>query len=127
MENGHKRKDLVRITAQFCDKHHAKTQEPMKEQEKKPIVKFPWIPGLSPKLRHVLKKDVRVIFTSAPDLNRILCNHKTSLPRNSQPDVYSFACNCGIMYVGVTKKKKFLLARMSTRKTYSMEDGTRPG
>ena len=57
------------------------------------------------KLRRILKKDFRVIFTSAPDLKRILCNHKTPLPRNSQPGVYSFACNCGKSYVGETKKK----------------------
>ena len=104
-ENGHKRNDLERIAAPFCDKCHATTREPSTVQEKKPIVKLPWIPGLSVKLRRILKKDFRVIFTSAPDLKRILCNHKTPLPRNSQPGVYSFACNCGKSYVGETKKK----------------------
>ena len=104
-ENGHKRNDLERIAAPFRDKCHATTREPSTVQEKKPIVKLPWIPGLSVKLRRILKKDFRVIFTSAPDLKRILCNHKTPLPRNSQPGVYSFACNCGKSYVGETKKK----------------------
>ena len=104
-ENGHKRNDLERIAARFRDKCHATTREPSTVQEKKPIVKLPWIPGLSVKLRRILKKDFRVIFTSAPDLKRILCNHKTPLPRNSQPGVYSFTCNCGKMYVGETKKK----------------------
>ena len=84
---------------------HGETQNPSTEQEQKPIVKLPWIPGLSTKLRRVLRKDFRVIFTSTPDLKQILCNHKTPLPRNSQPGVYSFECNCGKIYIGETKKK----------------------
>ena len=77
----------------------------MKYQEKKPIVKLPWIPGLSPKLRRVLKKDFCVIFTPALDLNRILCNHKYTTASIQSTRVYSFACSCGKMYVGETKKK----------------------
>ena len=105
MENGHKRSDLECIAAQFRNQQHTTTQNPSTEQEQKPIVKLPLIPGLSTKLRRVLRKDFRVIFTSTPALKQILCNHKTPLPRNSQSGVYSFECNCGKIYIGETKKK----------------------
>ena len=62
--------------------------------------------GLSTKLRRVLKSNFWVIFTSAPDLKQILYNYKTPLPRNSQPGVYSFECNCGKIYIGERLKRK---------------------
>ena len=70
VENGHKRSDLECIAAQFRNQQHTTTQNPLTEQEQKPIVKLPWIPGLSTKLRRVLKKYFRIIFTSTPDLKQ---------------------------------------------------------
>ena len=83
-------------------------QQPEQSRQKntdKPIVKLPWIPVLSTRLRRVLKDDFRVVFTTGPDLTKILCNHKTKLPKNSQPGVYEINCLCGQPYIGETKKK----------------------
>ena len=67
---------------------------------------MPFVPGLGPKIRKVLKKrGIKTFFTAAPSLKDILCRHKTTLPPNSYPGVYSVSCECGTEYIGESKKK----------------------
>ena len=103
-ENGHDRDVLKRMVS-----HHMNPIDPegVASTERRKIVKIPWIPKIGPKLRKVYKKNgVDVVFTSTPNLGKILCNHKCPLPPNSRPGVYKVSCGCGsAMYVGETKKK----------------------
>jgi len=105
VENGHNRSDLETIAKPFRNMQPQQPNQLVKDPLNKPIVKLPWIPVLSTRLRRALKNDFRVIFTSGPDLTKILCNHKSKLPKNSQPGVYEVNCGCGKRYIGETKKK----------------------
>jgi len=103
-ENGHDRDVLKRMVDNYLN-----TNDPGEEvsTERRKSVKIPWIPKIGPKLRKVYKNNgVDVIFTSTPNLGKILCNHKYPLPPNSRPGVYKVSCGCGsATYVGETKKK----------------------
>ena len=64
--------------------------EPLRrDEESLPVVKIPWIPIIGPKLRAAFKKHhVKVVFTAGPNLKDLLCQHKSPLPKNSQPGIY---------------------------------------
>ena len=55
------------------------------------VVKLPWIPIIGPKLRQAFKKkNIKIIFTSGPNLKSLLCRNKTKLLPNSYPRVYVY-------------------------------------
>ena len=112
-ENGHPRSILEDLAETFIIPENRVTQPapPNTKTNADPsavasIIKIPWIPRLGPKLRKIFKKhNIKTIFTSPPNLQSILCNHKSKLPENSQAGVYKLNCSCGATYVGETKKK----------------------
>ena len=107
VENGYDRKRFE-DTARSFTLSQSVPSDPLSEmeQQKKPIVKLPWIPKIGSKLRKSFKKHgVQVVFTSGPNLKDILSQHKCPLPKNSQPGVYSLECNCSVVYIGETKNK----------------------
>ena len=55
-----------------------------------PIVKLPWIPGISPKLKRVYKKaGYKTVFKGNANLQTILTSkNKVLLPKNSHSGVY---------------------------------------
>ena len=70
------------------------------------IVKLPWIPRVTQKLKKSYrKKGFKVVCSSSPNLQTILCKNKDKLPPNSDPGVYRLDCTCGKSYVGESKKK----------------------
>ncbi|XP_065657975.1 uncharacterized protein LOC136082496 [Hydra vulgaris] len=103
LENGYNKSNLIKITKNYLDRVSKNTTS---KQLNKQFVTQPWKPIIGPKLRREFKKqNIRVIFTSPPNLNNILCNNKTKLPPNSNPGVYELKCSCGSIYIGETKKK----------------------
>ena len=71
-----------------------------------PVMRLPWIPRISPRIRKILRKyGVKTVFTSGRSLSDILCNHKSELPKNSHPGVYLLQCQCNAYYIGETKKR----------------------
>ena len=107
VENGYDRKRFEDTVKSFTLTQSVPS-DPLSEmeQQKKPIVKLPWIPKIGSKLRKSFKKHgVQVVFTSGPNLKDILSQHKCPLPKNSQPGVYSLECNCSVVYIGETKNK----------------------
>ena len=115
VENGHIRSTLQNIANTYVipekrkepETEKTSKTEPNKENSPtNPTVTIPWIPILGPKLRRIFKKNnIKVIFTSSPNLKSLLCNNKSKLPPNSQPGVYKLDCSCGSSYIGETKKK----------------------
>ena len=104
--NGYDRKKFEAVANNFAQSQNLASNVSEIDQEKKPVVKLPWIPKISPKLRKAFKKHgVKVVFTSGPNLKDILSQHKCPLPKNSQPGVYLLECNCSSVYIGETKKK----------------------
>ena len=72
-------------------------QNQEQDQEHNKVVKLPWIPGLSPKLRKSFRAaGYRTVFKSGVNLKALLTSkNKSRLPSNSQPGVYMINCNCG--------------------------------
>ena len=111
-ENGHDRIKLENIARTYTIPEKRKEHTVLTTETKtddtatKPLIKIPWIPRLGPKLRNIFKKhNIRIIFTSPPNLESLLCNNKSKLPKNSQAGVYKLNCSCGSSYIGETKKK----------------------
>ncbi|XP_012559209.2 uncharacterized protein LOC105845706 [Hydra vulgaris] len=104
VENGHDKNILNNITIDYL-KNGSKTTtfQPIDTQHS---IKLPWLPIVGPKLRKEFRKqNIKVIFTSTPNLKNIFCNNKTKLPLNTDPVVYQLKCLCGSIYIGETKKK----------------------
>ena len=96
-------KQLKELTNSYMN-NNTKTKNTTLENTS--FIKLPWVPVIGPKLRKELRKqNVRVIFTSPPNLKSILCNHKSKLLPNSNPGVYQLKCTCGSIYIGETKKR----------------------
>ncbi|XP_065650401.1 uncharacterized protein LOC136078552 [Hydra vulgaris] len=104
VENGHDKNILNNITIDYLKNGSKNTTcQPLDTQ---PFIKLPWIPIVGPKLRKEFQKqNIKVIFTSTPNLRNIFCNNKTKLPLNTNPGVYQLNCSCGSIYIGETKKK----------------------
>ena len=107
IENGYDKNSLKRIESDY-----QKTREETREDrdmatEHPKIVKLPWIPELSPKLRKSFRKaGYKAVFKSTANLKTLLTSkNKSDLPSNSQPGVYMINCKCGKGYVGETKLK----------------------
>ena len=111
-ENGHDRDMLLSIVN---EPYRSKQQV---DQSEWPLtVKIPWIPKFGTRIRKIFKSfDVKVIFTSGPNLKSILSQHKCRLPRNSSPGVYKLICGCSSIYIGETKKR--ILTRMREHHKY---------
>ncbi|XP_065674025.1 uncharacterized protein LOC136090971 [Hydra vulgaris] len=107
VENGHKRTNLETIVANYLSsKNNPNNKITKKLENNVAIIKLPWLPTLGPKLRKALKTyNVKVIFTTSPNLNTILCNNKSRFMPNSNPGVYKLMCSCGRIYIGETKKR----------------------
>ena len=71
---------------------------------------------IGPKLRQAFKQNIKIIFTSDPNLNSLLCRNKTKLLHNSYPEVYELKCTFISGYFDETKKK------MLTRTTEHQQD-----
>jgi len=112
VENGYTKSTLVDIVKQFRDKHSGDVQEDVDEVQQadsnsRQVVKLPWIPGLSLKLKRAFRKaGLKTVFKSGNNLQNILTSrNKTKLPINSNPGIYKVQCGCGSTYVGETKLK----------------------
>ena len=105
-ENGYEEKELRRLSDEYLSRRDRVNSTTARDEQCKRYVKMPFVPGLGPKIRKVLKKrGIKTFFTAAPSLKDILCRHKTTLPPNSYPGVYSVSCECGTKYIGESKKK----------------------
>ncbi|XP_065667606.1 uncharacterized protein LOC136087910 [Hydra vulgaris] len=104
IENGHDKNILNNITIDYLKNGSKNTTcQPLDTQ---PFIKLPWIPIVGPKLRKEFRRqNIKVIFTSTPNLKNIFCNNKTKLPLNANPGVYQLKCSCDSIYIGETKKK----------------------
>ena len=102
-ENGHERSSLEKMVEQHLNPDVSRRNQ----ESRKSVIKIPWIPQLGPKLRKIYRKQgIKTVFTSAPSISDILCNHKSRLPSNSYPGVYKVLCRCHqAAYVGETKKQ----------------------
>jgi len=69
------------------------------------IVKLPWVPGVSGKLKKAFRKaGFKAVFKSGNNLSAILtASNKCKLPKNSSPGIYKVNCSCGKTYIGETK------------------------
>ena len=69
------------------------------------IVKLPWIPGVSVRLKKTFRKaGFKAVFKSGNNLSAILtARNKCKLPKNSSPGIYKVNCSCGKYYIGETK------------------------
>ena len=107
VENGYNKGELIKIETDYRKKREETTDHQPKEEEPNKIVKLPWIPGISPKLRKSFRKaGYKAVFKSTSNLKTILTSkNKSSLPSNSHPGVYKISCKCGKKYVGETKLK----------------------
>jgi len=107
-ENGHDEVLLRKISKEYLSRRGQ--SNPQRDESSTKIVKIPFVPVLGPKLRAILKRrGIKTVFTAAPSLKDMLCRHKTALPPNSFPGIYSVKCECGVQYIGESKK------RISTR------------
>ena len=106
VENGYERNTLTRIAEEYQRNRESAEIRP-NDPEQQPIVKLPWIPGLSPKLRKSFRNaGYRTVFKSGSNLKTILTSkNKSRLPPNSHPGVYMIDCKCGKRYVGETGLK----------------------
>ena len=106
-ENGHKRKTLEKITKNSLNKLQNRSVNNKDSSEYiNKVIKLPWIPINGPKLRQAFKTiNIKIIFTSGPNLKLLLCWNKTKLLPNSYPGVYEWKCTCNSTYLGETKKK----------------------
>ena len=106
LENGYKKKDLLRIIDEVKSKLSGQQTE-NNDDEEKPTVRLPWIPNVSSKLKQAYKKaGYKTVFKSGPNLQTILTSkNKTKLPVNSHPGVYKIPCKCNLTppYIGETK------------------------
>ena len=77
----------------------------VQDPENHPVVKLPWIPGVSDKLKKSFKKaGFKAVFKSGNNLSTILTSkNKCKLPQNSSPGIYNLKCSCGKNYIGETK------------------------
>ena len=107
VENGYDRRTLTRIAHEFRPKEARPDRQLEEDHEQRKIVKLPWIPGLSPKLRKSFRNaGYRTVFKSGANLKSLLTSkNKSRLPPNSQPGVYMIDCKCGKKYVGETGLK----------------------
>ncbi|XP_066916006.1 uncharacterized protein [Clytia hemisphaerica] len=106
VENGYDRNTLTRIANDY-DRTRNQTTDNRNDPEQLRIVKLPWIPGLSPKLRKSFRNaGYRTVFKSGSNLKTLLTSkNKSRLPPNSHPGVYMIECECGKRYVGETGLK----------------------
>ena len=105
-ENGYNEEELKQLSEEYLSRRESNNSTTSHDQRCQRYVKMPFVPGLGPKIRRVLKKrGIKTFFTAAPSLKDILCRHKTPLPPNSYPGVYSVSCACGTRYIGESKKK----------------------
>lgn len=103
-ENGYDREKLISIADKYTNRSNNNVTDTTSNEQQ--LVKLPWIPVVGPKLRAALRKyNIKTVFTSGESLKDILCKHKSKLPRNSHPGVYSIPCGCGCEYIGETKKR----------------------
>ena len=103
-ENGYDREKLISIADKYINRFNNNVTDATSNEQQ--LVKLPWIPVVGPKLRAALRKyNIKTVFTSGDSLKDILCRHKSKLPPNSHPGVYSIPCGCGCEYIGETKKR----------------------
>ena len=90
-ENGYVRADLERMVREILNKNH----EVKSENDIKPYVSLPWVPGLSVKLKKIYKKfGYKAVFKSSRNLKEHLTTkNKPKLPDNSQPKTISVKQN----------------------------------
>lgn len=108
VENGHDRRQLEEVMDRYIQHHDRGKQLNNNKQNDKylPMVKLPWMPLIGPRLKRIMKKhQIKTVWSSGANLSQLLCNNKNSLPTNSHPGVYELDCECGVKYIGETKKK----------------------
>ena len=114
VENGYSKPMLLEVIKQFKQIRNARSSEVGTEEqpraddtERQKVVKLPWIPVLSLKLKRAFRKaGLKAVFKSSNNLKTILTStNKSNLPGNSLPGVYQEECGCGTRYVGETKLK----------------------
>jgi hypothetical protein len=105
-ENAHDEDLLRKLLNEYLSRRGQ--GNPQREERSTKTVKIPFVPVLSSKLRAALKeRGIKTVFT--PSLKYMLCRHKTALPPNSFPEIFSVKCECGVQYIRESKK------RISTR------------
>ena len=111
VENGYPKSILLEVIKRFRDNLSkdivTEEQQIIDDTERQKVVKLPWIPGVSLKLKRNFKKaGLKAVFKSGRNLKTILtASNKSELPPNSFPGVYQVECACGLKYVGETKLK----------------------
>ena len=98
---GYQKHELIRILNKFQRKRSNQPPTPSENTYPTQIVVFPWVPGLSPKLRKLFRNaGYKTVFKSSSNLKSLLTSHnKSKLPPLSQPVVYMTSCWCVKKYV----------------------------
>jgi predicted GIY-YIG superfamily endonuclease len=105
-ENGYSESILTGVVDSYRSNQNTVRVERNITDETK-IVKLPWIPGVSVKLKKTFRKaGFKAVFKSGNNLSAILtARNKCKLPKNSSPGIYKVNCSCGKYYIGETKLK----------------------
>ena len=77
-ENGYERKTLEKITKNHLNElQNLLVNNKYTSEDINKLVRLPWIPIIGPNLRQTFKKkDIKIIFTSVPNLKSLLCRDK---------------------------------------------------
>ena len=108
IENGYNEQTLIKLAKDYIppELRPVITEQDNTVDINNTIVRLPWIPKITPALRKIFrKKGFKVVCSSSPNLQRLVCKNKDRLTPNSDPGVYKLDCTCGKSYVGETKKK----------------------
>ena len=119
---------LMDIVKRFCEErgnNQTSGEQTVDDSDQQKVVKLPWIPELSLKLKRAFKKaGVKAVFKSSSNLNTILtAPNKNKLPNNSLPGVYEVQCGCGTTYVGETKLKVATRIEQHRKKAFEGKKG----
>ena len=127
-ENGYSKLMLMDIVKRFRAErgnNQASGEQTVNDSDQQKVVKLPWIPELSLKLKRAFKKaGVKAVFKSSSNLNTILtAPNKNKLAKNSLPGVYEVQCGCGTTYVGETKLKVATRIEQHRKKAFEGKKG----
>ena len=100
--NGFKERDVYRHLKWAKSKIRGKTKEFGPKNQKAVL---PYFPKIGYKVSKVLQKaGLEVAFVPPRKLKSYMPPIKDSVPRSKQPGVYAIPCECGLQYIGETKR-----------------------
>ena len=104
-KNGYGEKTIHNIYKKVQASYVIKSITKLDHKPDKPInyFKLPYLPGISYKLRSILKhQSIKISLFAINTLNSLLPSHKHKYGRFSNSGVYCLTCECGHKYIGRT-------------------------